>query len=283
MAEPELLSSISYEELKTLALAYPYAHNLRYLLALKAKLEDRPDAARTLATAAAYSLDRTRLFLLYAPKILAPQRLQEELGTEILELKPIDIVQKELGALTPVKRPETIEAPPAQQSVLPIPEVSPATAPSLSGKQPVTPVWPSAQKQIKQNFNTWYTQFNLPVLEKPPAALVLQPAPSIVPSRTSAQPAPEIPEEAAPLEKSAAQDPEPTELELQASKQRELSAQALAERSVTENKALVSETLARLLAKQGHRDKAIAMYERLYLVYPEKSAYFAAEIDKLKK
>lgn len=283
MAEPELLSSISYEELKTLALAYPYAHNLRYLLALKAKLEDRPDAARTLATAAAYSLDRTRLFLLYAPKILAPQRLQEELGTEILELKPIDIVQKELGALTPVKRPETIEAPPAQQSVLPIPEVSPATALGLSGKQPVAPVWPSAQKQIKQNFNTWYAQFNLPVLEKPPAALVLQPAPSIVPSRTSVQPTPEIPVTAAPPEKREVRDPVPTELELQTSKQNELSAQALAERSVTENKAVVSETLARLLAKQGHRDKAIAMYERLYLVYPEKSAYFAAEIDKLKK
>lgn len=281
MAEPELLSSISYEELKTLALAYPYAHNLRYLLALKAKLEDRPDAARTLATAAAYSLDRTRLFLLYAPKILAPQRLQEELGTEILELKPIDIVQKELGALTPIKRPEVIEAPPAQQSVLPTPEISL----DLSDRQATPSLKPSTQKYIKQNFNSWYTQFNLPVLEKPLAALVPQPAPPIVPSRTSVQPISEMPVVAAPPEKKAVPEPdsEGNELELQTSKQQELSAQALAERSVTENKALVSETLARLLAKQGHRDKAIAMYERLYLVYPEKSAYFAAEIDKLKK
>ena len=60
-------------------------------------------------------------------------------------------------------------------------------------------------------------------------------------------------------------------------------AQELAERSVAENKDVISETLARLLAKQGYRDKAIAMYERLGLAFPEKSSFFAAEIDKLKK
>ena len=39
LENPELLTSISFEELKTLALAYPYAHNLRYLLAIKAQQE----------------------------------------------------------------------------------------------------------------------------------------------------------------------------------------------------------------------------------------------------
>ncbi|MFM7401335.1 MAG: hypothetical protein ACKO4W_10560, partial [Bacteroidota bacterium] len=60
-------------------------------------------------------------------------------------------------------------------------------------------------------------------------------------------------------------------------------AQMLAERSVSENKDVISETLARLFARQGYREKAILMYERLILTFPEKSAYFAAEIDKLKK
>ena len=60
-------------------------------------------------------------------------------------------------------------------------------------------------------------------------------------------------------------------------------AQVLAERSVSENKDVISETLARLFARQGYREKAIHMYERLILTFPEKSSYFAAEIDKLKK
>ncbi len=47
-------------------------------------------------------------------------------------------------------------------------------------------------------------------------------------------------------------------------------------------KDLVSASLAELLADQGHFSEAIHMYEKLILKYPEKSAYFAAQIEKLK-
>ena len=57
----------------------------------------------------------------------------------------------------------------------------------------------------------------------------------------------------------------------------------LATKSVEENHSVASETLAILLARQGHTDKAIEMYERLRLLFPEKSAYFAARIENLKK
>ena len=39
---------------------------------------------------------------------------------------------------------------------------------------------------------------------------------------------------------------------------------------------MVTETLARVYAKQGNLPKAIEAYRRLALKYPEKSAYFAA-------
>ncbi len=46
---------------------------------------------------------------------------------------------------------------------------------------------------------------------------------------------------------------------------------------------VVSEPLAQVLEKQGHYEQAIIMYERLRLKYPEKSNFFAAKIEALKK
>ncbi|MDX1910475.1 MAG: hypothetical protein SFV22_03265 [Saprospiraceae bacterium] len=249
--DPDLIRRITYEELKTLALAYPYAHNLRSLLALKARQIDHPDAVRNLATAAAYSLDRTRLFLLVAPQAIVPQQVLA--AEEVLELKPIETVKRELEALAPVVKTEevreaasAIELPPPVQP----PEMPPAPEHEEEIGMPApTPLPP------KQSFSEWMAHFQpLPLLENAPEKTV-----------SSGQESPKTNE-------MPAETPKTTGI-----------AQQLAERSVAENQDVISETLAKLYAKQGYRDKAAQMYARLALLFPEKSAYFAAEIDKLKK
>jgi hypothetical protein len=48
-----------------------------------------------------------------------------------------------------------------------------------------------------------------------------------------------------------------------------------------EGKEVLTEAMAEVLAKQGMRQRARAVYEKLSLLNPEKSAYFAAKIEQL--
>ncbi|MEL6657292.1 MAG: hypothetical protein AAFY48_11270 [Bacteroidota bacterium] len=60
-------------------------------------------------------------------------------------------------------------------------------------------------------------------------------------------------------------------------------AKEVAKQSVQDPTNLASETLAKLLARQGQYRKAVKIYQRLSLLYPEKSRYFAATIEELKQ
>lgn len=57
----------------------------------------------------------------------------------------------------------------------------------------------------------------------------------------------------------------------------------LAESSVIFTENIVSETLVDLLLKQGKKDKAVEVLKKLIWKFPQKKAYFAAQIEELKK
>jgi hypothetical protein len=57
----------------------------------------------------------------------------------------------------------------------------------------------------------------------------------------------------------------------------------ISEQSVRESDALMTETLANIHIKQKQYQKAITIFEKLSLKYPEKSIYFAARIQDLER
>lgn len=56
-----------------------------------------------------------------------------------------------------------------------------------------------------------------------------------------------------------------------------------ANKSIKKRTGIISDSLADLLASQGHFDESKKMYEQLMLKYPEKSSYFAAKINQIIK
>ncbi len=57
----------------------------------------------------------------------------------------------------------------------------------------------------------------------------------------------------------------------------------IAVNSITENQNLITETLAKIYVEQKKYDKAIQAFKILSLKYPEKSSFFANQIDAIKK
>ncbi|PZX20634.1 hypothetical protein LX69_00055 [Breznakibacter xylanolyticus] len=57
----------------------------------------------------------------------------------------------------------------------------------------------------------------------------------------------------------------------------------VAENSLRESEDLMTETLANIHIKQKHYDKAITIFEKLSLKYPEKNIYFASRIQELER
>ena len=55
-----------------------------------------------------------------------------------------------------------------------------------------------------------------------------------------------------------------------------------AKQGLVEDPSLVTETMAKLYAKQGQMGRARKAYKLLALKYPEKSVYFAAQLKKLR-
>ncbi len=298
----DALHRISYEELKTLVVEYPYCQNLRYLLYQKSKLEGHGDTQRHLEMLAAYTFDRK---ILFDKNHLERDSNNKETVLELPELK------KESGTLledSNLELPDLEETP--DHSLLDTTTGIGALvgggviAPNLkdSSESDKTP-----EEEIDQSIQSALEKLkaeqekNLEELEgSVPQAEQLTPMPKASFSSWLKQmksPKPTSKDESSEdnTKSNTPIKPESTRLlKIMAAKKMQGQSKKgkpkkkkkvleLAEKSLAENEEIVSETLAQILSAQGKHSKAIKMYEQLSLKFPKKSAYFAVQIDNIKK
>lgn len=343
-----MLHQVSYQELKSLVLQYPYSPNLRYLLLLKSLFDKNKDFDKLQLLASLSSPDRKKLRQL-VKQYSRLNEIQENysLNEDFLELKDLSALESLLDEPAGTSAAATTETgfaeaivppPPSTHSMLedilddePEPESEvnflggffgensilenllvdePTPGPSDSAvadneeadlptlealiedaSEPIDnqPVAASNQESSVEDFSVKVVPEHP---ETPPTATEI---PLEITNEPDTQPVPKPrsafhswlkqfnPPQAGLLSTDLkdislnSRHPHPIE------EDKEQSAKQIADQSVEEDEEIVSETLALLLEKQKLFGKAISMYRRLSLQYPEKSSLFAAKIEELNK
>jgi hypothetical protein len=309
--EPSRLYQVSYQELKTLAMQYPYAQNLHLLLLEKSLMDRHSETGENLEKAAVYMPDRTLLFnkLKAYETSEVPDNSWLTHEGEVLVLKDLHtlppLVKESLPAEEPRMQmewslpamPPTEEIEEDEEETLSVPVIASPAAPQTDTPAPIPPppdrnyldaVAAIAASGIPAASAIWHAVKEVPQPVAEPEPEIKKEAPVSAPLsknsfeswRRMHQPSlprpipaakPAGPEPSAPIEKPAK------------NRSKEDPIKAIVHKSVTDNEGLASETLADLLARQGAVERAVKMYERLMLIFPEKSTYFAAKIEQLKK
>jgi hypothetical protein len=294
------LYQLPLEELRTMAMQYPYCHNLQVLLQEKVELDQHPDRDKTLAKAATYAIDRKHLYRrlkLMREKRTQPKAGAYEMNEDFLELKDLNAVQADLEKIAL----GTYEDPALNQTMV-IEPTPPGTndnpEPSLSTS------WEGSWQGVEEEPEE--TALLVPPLPPSPTP---NPNPESIDQQISEPPSPTNPEPSvrpiAPTPKKAfsSWSQRDQSAYLQTSIQQLLQDEHFdpkkyrhldsvhsknevnkkAWQSIADSDQVASETWAQLLLAQKQYHKAIEVYERLMLLIPEKSSFFAAQIESIKK
>jgi len=302
LENPTQLLHLSFAELEALELEFPYSRNLQLLLFTKAWLEKHPQADLLLQKVSLFSTCRRSLY----QYVQSLSELMVPAGTTAGE-EDFDILElKELHTLSPTL---TDKEYPRQQTrhLLDTDVFNVKKRKSI----PHIPDRAAIRQKLETLFNESFAEPlpTLPLSTPPPAQARLSPP---LRKKTGTHTAPTQPRSAAaePGEQAPSVGPLPKSnfpswqsalsrsmvserllaLHQQLfppnesdSNSDQLQIPEIARQSVADNLELASETYADILTQQGEYEKAIAVYHRLILKFPEKTAFFAGKIELLKK
>jgi len=244
--QPQMLYALPLAELQSLAMEYPYSSNLRLLLLLKTHLEGHPDEQNYLERCASASFDRAFIYdLLQDARLLTNEEPTED--TEVLELRTLDEIALEEAALLA-----------EGNEVVPENSLSYEEAPPVFEGEEVEEVL-FAEPAISRPAEEAAPPYRIPV------------------SRFSEGKRPEYGQSL----KDRLRSIRRRQSEKLADEQMEV--RKIARRSLVTQDDVASETLASLLVRQGQYQRAIKMYRRLELLYPEKKTIFAGLIKDLQE
>lgn len=281
LAQPAKLYQLPYQEIKNLVAEYPYAGNLRLMMLIKSKIEQDPAFETHLHQLAAHTFDRDYLFDLNHQGLKDMLDLATGLE-ERLELKQLSIIDDE--ELVKVNTSIEVEEPILKAAVVPTPIVD-------------EPIDDNANLQEEAPFESVEEvdlTINIPPITKPEQQLpVFKVSIDLIDdisliSLLSTEAKVQL-KEKFPAWKVFSNGNNQNNLDHLKNIARQntagfsLSTQQTAASSVKQKPGVATETLAKLLERQGSYQKAIKMYEQLSLLNPEKNRYFAAIIEKLKQ
>jgi len=308
LEDPARITRQDLADLVSMAERYPWFSGAQLLRAAGERLGGDVLSDETLRTAGAHLPSRAALFDLTSTNASRPKpplRVVRAEEATLVEIAPLALETK----TTPERPPEEAASTPAEP--IQIPAAAPEPVPGVRIEAlPVTPVTvDELDLQILENAVAG--AYDLTVLEQLPEAPLPAMAGSSGPARSAPiepvlRPAPvertarlrfsdwlEASENSTPIvDTPSSPTPKPSPQEQldtsslidrfirhetpEPKKTAFFTPQQAGKRSLDDSAGLVTETLARIYARQGNTAKAIEAYRRLALKYPDKSSYFAA-------
>lgn len=128
----EYLHQVSYQELKSMVVEYPYSLSLRYLLAMKSQQEDNTDLDRNIELLSTYGIDRSHLHRIFSEDPIVLEDLEESIimGEDFLELKELSSLERDLADGLVVNEVNNLnflqekQTPVAQEIPIPSPDIA---------------------------------------------------------------------------------------------------------------------------------------------------------------
>lgn len=285
--DPTRLYSVSFEELQSLVLEYPYANSLWKLLLCKAYFEDKTEYPKILESLAIRIQNRSQLrnFVAHLAQLKAEYELAQE-NRQTLDLEDFkrQVIHRAIQEVPPAEKKQEK----AQQA-----EVQPVEKTTerkqlldeLFGSETDIDVPKESQEEKPTEESDSVDLITAALSEHIAASIEVQLHLAAFPAKTPSKKKAKMKKKHKPQSKDNFDSWHKAQKAFQfpTKSGQSVKAKALAAQSIMYNTSIISETLAKLLEDQGYFDKSIKMYEQLCLKNPEKSALFEAKINSLKE